>query len=274
VNLKSFTVRTLVALVFGPLILVLVWLGEFYLFGLILVLVTLCYWEFTSLSSRKGALAQQYTGEIIGIATLTSLYFFPGHLFLLAIGATLLVLFGEIYRSNGSPLLNTATTLFGALYFSLLLGCFILIRQLPLKYGLDYHEAGHWIIMMILATWICDTAAYIIGSYFGRHKLIPRISPNKSVEGTVAGFCFAILSTYAYNEIFTTSISKIDAIAIGAIIGIFGQYGDLFESMFKRDAGVKDTSSLIPGHGGMMDRFDSLTISAPMVYLYLVYVAL
>lgn len=269
-NLKSLAVRSLVALVFGPLILFLVWKGGYYLFGLSLIVVSLSYWEFVALAHKKGAFAQYVLGEAIAVAALLALYFSRQTLLPIVLLGAVAVMFVELYRKKGSPLINASVTLFGAFFFSLLFGSFMLIRELPHALGLEYVQAGEWIIMLILATWVCDSAAYFIGSYFGRHKLMPRISPNKSVEGAVAGFLFAVLAAWICHIWFIDTLSILDSMAIGAIAGSFGQYGDLLESMLKRDAGVKDSSNLIPGHGGMMDRFDSLTLSAPIVYLYLV----
>ena len=268
-NLKSLAVRSLVAVVFGPLILFLFWKGGYFLLGLSLLVVAGSYWEFVKLAKKKGAFAQLFTGEAIAIATMLSLYFYLPALIPVVFLGIILTLFVELYRKNGSPLLNAATSLFGAFFYSLLFGSFLLIRELPRVHNLDYVQGGEWILLLILTTWVCDSAAYFVGSSFGRHKLMPRISPNKSVEGAAAGFLFAILAAYVCHIWFIDTLSELDSMAIGAIAGSFGQYGDLFESMLKRDAGVKDSSNLIPGHGGMMDRFDSLTLSAPMVYLYL-----
>ncbi len=268
-NSKSFAIRLIVALIFGPLILFLAWKGGVFLLALVLVVATFSYWEFIGLAQKKGAYAQTVSGELIALAVVLALYFNKSALVAIAFVGVVLTLFVELYRKKGSPLLNASTTLFGAFFFSLLFGSFLLIRELPLIYNFEYGEAGQWLVMLILVTWVCDTAAYIFGSYFGRRKLIPRISPNKSVEGAAAGFLFAILAGYVCHIWFIDNLSVLDSMAIGAIIGSFGQYGDLFESMLKRDANVKDSSDLIPGHGGMMDRFDSLTISAPMMYLYI-----
>lgn len=271
-NYKSLIVRGVVAFVFGPLILLLTWLGGYFLFGLVLLVTTLSYWEFVRLVGHKHAEAQLITGEVITVLVVLSLYFYKAALLPVFLVAVLFVLFGELYRRKTSKLLNASTTLFGAFYFSLMFGSFLLIRDLPNVHRFDYVEGGQWLMMLILATWVCDSAAYFVGSYFGRHKLMERVSPNKSIEGTVAGFLFAILAAYVCHLWFIDHLSPLDSIAIGAISGSFGQYGDLFESMFKRDANVKDSSNLIPGHGGMMDRFDSLTISAPITYLYLIFV--
>ncbi len=271
-NLKSFAVRSVIALFFGPLLLFIFWKGGYFLLGLVLLVAVLSYWEFVRLAAAKGAFAQLISGELLASAAALSLFFNTGMLIpIIFIGVTL-IFFIEIYRKKGSPILNIGATLFGSLFFSLFFGSFILIRELPHVYNFEYVEAGQWILLLVLSTWACDSAAMVIGSYFGRHKLMPRISPNKSVEGTVAGFLFAILAAYVCHIWFIDFLSPLDSMAIGAIAGIFGQYGDLFESMLKRDAGVKDSSSLIPGHGGIMDRFDSLTISAPIMYLYVVYI--
>lgn len=271
-NLKSFAVRSVIALFFGPLLLFIFWKGGYFLLGLVLLVVALSYWEFVRLVAAKGASAQFISGELIAVASVLAVFFNTGVVIpLILIGVTL-VFFIEIYRKQGSPILNIGATLFGALFFSLFFGSFLLIRELPHIHNFEYSEAGQWILMLVLSTWACDSAAMVVGSYFGRHKLIERISPNKSIEGTIAGFFSGILAAYICHIWFIDFLSPLDSIAIGAIAGIFGQYGDLFESMLKRDAGVKDSSNLIPGHGGIMDRFDSLTLSAPIMYLYLIYV--
>ena len=106
---------------------------------------------------------------------------------------------------------------------------------------------------------------------FGKHKLMPRVSPSKSWEGAIAGFIFAIITMIIAKSILLEFLTLKDVIVLGIIIGFIGQLGDLVESLFKRDSGVKDSSGLIPGHGGMFDRFDSLLMSAPVIWLYLRY---
>lgn len=271
-NYKSFAVRTIVALALGPLVLFLVWKGGYFLLTFVLIVAAVSYWEFIRLAHKKGAFPQLISGEIIILLAVPALFFSRTALIPILFGGTTFILFIELYRKKASPLLNSAATLFGAFYFSMLFGSLLLIRELPLLFGLEYVEAGEWLVMLFVVTWVCDTAAYVLGSYLGRHKLMPRVSPNKSLEGTIAGFLCAILAAYVFQIWFIDALSSLDCMAIGAIIGSFGQYGDLFESMLKRDANVKDASHLIPGHGGMMDRFDSLMISGPMMYLYLIFV--
>ena len=131
-----------------------------------------------------------------------------------------------------------------------------------------YTEAGYLIISIFASIWVCDSAAYFIGSALGKHKLFPRVSPKKSWEGAIAGFIFAVVTLIAARELLLDILSLTDAVIIGILIGIFGQLGDLVESLLKRDAGVKDSSSIIPGHGGIFDRFDSILFTVPIVYLY------
>jgi len=134
---------------------------------------------------------------------------------------------------------------------------------------------GGFTVVAIFATiWICDTAAYFGGKTFGKHKLFVKVSPNKTWEGAVFGFIFSVLTMLAAKILVIDYLSYQHAIVIGALVGIFGQIGDLIESRFKRDSGVKDSSSIIPGHGGVYDRFDSLIYVSPIVYLYIDFIVL
>ncbi len=200
-----------------------------------------------------------------------------------------LMLILELFRGKGSPLVNLATTLFGVGYVSFLLGTFVGVRELfrpediPLYryfgiagvavpedvlYTLD--RWGGLTIMSILASiWICDSAAYYVGSAAGKHKLFERVSPKKSWEGALAGVAAAFASFVGAKYLVLPYLSLTDALVCGGIVGVFGQVGDLAESLLKRDAGVKDSSSLIPGHGGALDRFDSLLFVSPLVFFYL-----
>jgi phosphatidate cytidylyltransferase len=270
-NLKSFGIRTLVALIFGPLIVLAVLQGGLWWLTFVLLVAVLSVYEFYGLARHKNSAAHYTAGLVTASALVLSLYFFDVRMILPIILLYFVwVQFSVLYRGSGSPVLDIAATSFAAIYYPLSFGSFILVRELPAsRFGLDSSPAGGWILVLIFSIWICDTAAYIGGSYLGRHKLMPRISPNKSIEGTVLGFIFAILTAWLCHVWFVRGLGLIDSLVIGVIGGSLGQYGDLFESMFKRDAGVKDSSSLIPGHGGILDRFDSLTLTAPVLYLYL-----
>ncbi len=214
-------------------------------------------------------------------------------LFLLtALVAVIIVTLVELFRNKGSSIANVSTTLLGIFYISFFFGTFIGLRELfgpedfpMLRFFHDensfhdpaiidrvYRWGGYTVISVLAIIWICDTAAYHVGSAFGKHKLFPRVSPNKTWEGAIAGFVFAILSAVAAKFLVLGYLSVGSAVVIGGIVGTIGQLGDLAESLFKRDAGVKDSSALIPGHGGVFDRFDSLLLVAPCVYLYIDYI--
>lgn len=270
-NYKSFGIRTLVALIFGPLIVLAILKGGLWWLTFVLIVSVLSVFEFYGLSRHKESIAYVAPGLICATLLVISLYFYDVHLILPILLLYLVgVQFAALYRGSGSALLDTSVSAFAALYYPLAFGSFILIRELPAaRFGLDSSPAGGWILVLIFSIWVCDTAAYVGGSYLGRHKLMPRISPNKSIEGSLLGFLFALLTAWLCHHWFVRGLQLHDSLVIGAIGGSLGQYGDLFESMFKRDAGVKDSSHLIPGHGGILDRFDSLTITAPVVYLYL-----
>ena len=169
-------------------------------------------------------------------------------------------------RGEGSALLNTATTLAGMLYVGLTLSTLISLREMPL--------GGRVVVLLFAATWVCDASAYILGSKIGRHKLFERVSPNKTIEGTIAGFVLAIVTAWVCHLTFMSGMALVHVLAVGGICGSIGQVSDLVESLFKRDAGVKDSSNLIPGHGGILDRFDSEILAAPAVFLYVQFVVL
>ena len=173
----------------------------------------------------------------------------------------------ELFRNKDSAIINLGTTLLGIFYIGLFSTALLGIREF---YQDDLYNRGGYIIIAVLATiWICDSAAYYGGTALGKHKLFKRVSPNKSWEGAIFGFIFALATMILAKIIILNFLSWNTIIALGFMVGIFGQVGDLIESLIKRDAGVKDSSTIIPGHGGIFDRFDSLLYTAPLIFLYL-----
>lgn len=175
----------------------------------------------------------------------------------------------ELFRNKSSATLNIAATTWGFFYPTFFFSFHILIRELPKSVNIEYSAGARWILLMLVTIWVCDTAAYFLGSTIGKHKLFPRVSPNKTIEGAIAGFIFAIITAYIFHITYIKLLSLLDCLIIGAIVGVMSQIGDLIESLFKRDAGVKDTSGILPGHGGFLDRFDAPLFVAPLIYLYL-----
>lgn len=157
-------------------------------------------------------------------------------------------------------LVDCAVLMFGVLYVGLTLGYLLLTRAL---------EGGEFLIFfVVLVTWAGDTGAYCVGISLGRRQLAPVISPNKTVEGLIGGLVLAIAAAVAARAWFLPWFSLVDCLASGLLLTGAGVLGDLTESALKRSAGVKDSGSLIPGHGGMLDRVDSLLFAAPAFYYY------
>jgi phosphatidate cytidylyltransferase len=153
--------------------------------------------------------------------------------------------------------------LFGILYIPFLLSYLTLINKLD--------EGILWVLLLLATVWVGDTFALVIGSWLGRHKLSPAISPHKTIEGFFACFVGSILTVFACRFLFLRTMATTDALALGTGIALFGQLGDLSESMIKRGAKVKDSGALFPGHGGMLDRLDSFLFSTPFLYYFLLY---
>jgi len=307
--LPNYLQRILTAAVAIPLIVLICMKGGLYFFLFVALISALALIEFYSLVKTKEAKPLVVLGVISGFFINCSFFApklheiiadalgvsgvpFPTStqflLITLLLSIAILSLV-ELFRNNGSAILNLSTTIMGILYIPLFFGAFIGIRELfipldfpfvrffPNDYGLlnptnmetAYRWGGYTVISIFAMIWICDSAAYYGGMMMGKHKLFPRVSPKKSWEGSIFGFIFAILSAVGAKMLVLPYLTITNAVVIGFIVGTIGQMGDLVESLIKRDAGVKDSSNLIPGHGGMFDRFDSLLLVAPIVYLYL-----
>lgn len=274
-NFKKLGLRILVAIFGIPIIIFLVFTGGLPFVGLVLIINLLSQYELYKLTELK----QMLPLKILGLAgtVLITLSFYQFGLeksWLIILVLIYVILFIELFRNKASATLNISATAWGIFYPTVFFSFHILIRELPKSpqlesLQLDYVLGAKWIIFMLVTIWICDTAAYFIGSAIGRHKLYQRVSPHKTIEGAVAGFIFALITAYIFHRVYLTELSLIHCLFIGFLIGIMSQVGDLVESLFKRDAEVKDTSGILPGHGGFLDRFDSPLFVAPLVYLYL-----
>lgn len=169
--------------------------------------------------------------------------------------------------SRSSPehrVTDASVTLFGVLYIGLTLGSLVATRALP---------AGEWLVLFVaLVTWAGDTGAYYTGSLWGTHLLAPRVSPKKTVEGLVGGLGLALITSLLARITFVPQLTWWDALLLGTLLTAAGLVGDLCESAMKRSVGVKDSGGLLPGHGGMLDRLDSLLFTAPAFYYYIAHV--
>ena len=262
--------RIAISVIGIPVIVGIIMIGKIPFLILIDVILVMALWELYGLAEKKGFSPSKFLGIASALTISWNLYFYRGQwlgeiLFLMFF----LILTTELFKGKDHSLANSAITLFGILYVSLF-SSFLLIRELPLRTGMPYRIGG-WIVIFIFATiWICDTAAYFLGSRLGRHPLFKRVSPKKTWEGAIGGFIIGIGAAIGLRSLFVSSLSVVDSIVIGIIVGVVGQISDLVESLYKRDSGLKDSSNILPGHGGILDRFDSPLLVGPIVYFYLI----
>lgn len=269
--LSNNAARVIVAVLTIPLILAASYFGGIFFFIFTLLISLTAYYEFVLLAKNKGANANLWFGIFSIIIFLINSYFTLLDFYSILLLIVVIISLIELYRNNGSAILNIGATLLGIMYIGLFSTALLSIREFYPRIGEIYFRGGFVIISVFAAIWICDSAAYYGGTALGKHKLFPRVSPNKSWEGAIFGFVFAVITMVLAKIIVLNFLSWGTAIAIGIIVGLFGQIGDLIESLIKRDANVKDSSSIIPGHGGIFDRFDSLLFTAPIILLYLRY---
>ena len=181
----------------------------------------------------------------------------------LLVALVLLTMIVEIFRKKETPLINISSVIFVFIWLGVMLGSLTILRNLAMI-GFSITLA------LFLSVWICDTAAFGFGVKFGKRKILPSVSPNKTWVGTIAGLLSSIIFMiflYSYS-FFPPIISLIDILVLSLICGIFGQLGDFVESLLKREAKIKDSSNFLRGHGGILDRFDSLSFAAPLTLMY------
>ncbi len=163
--------------------------------------------------------------------------------------------------SPDSTILDSAfKQIMGIVYIPLFLSFLVLIR--------NSHQGALWVIWTFLIVAASDTGAFYVGTHFGRRKLSPRVSPNKSVEGSIAGIATAVLVGVVFNQLFVDGVSLFQAIGFSVLAAVVGQVGDLFESALKRRGGIKDSGSILPGHGGILDRIDGLIFALPLAFAF------
>jgi phosphatidate cytidylyltransferase len=268
-NFPNLLQRVVVSIIAIPLILFFVYLGKIYFALFVSLIVFLTLYEFFKLSEHKGAKPDYFLGFIFSFLVIVIFYTNQLHYFLpltfLLIAASLIF---NLTKEENNAFLNVGVTVSGSILLSLFYSALIGIRE---KFVDDYSRGAFIIMTVLAAIWICDSAAYFGGTAYGKHRLFERVSPKKSIEGAIFGFVFAVLTFVIGKFTVISFLNWNDIIYMGLVVGVIGQIGDLVESMFKRDVGVKDSSNLIPGHGGILDRFDSLLFVSPFIYFYLSY---
>jgi phosphatidate cytidylyltransferase len=275
--MSNFWSRTITGLSMVFLLLAAMIFNYWLLAGLLLLITIFGLWEFYSIFTTDTISPQKIYGTLAGAL----LYISVAVLFrinlngdisrltvpiIVALPLFFLSFVLEIYRKQPQPLINVALTITGIIYVAVPLSLLNLIN------GED--AVRFWRLPVILTgffilTWFYDTGAYLYGKQFGKHKFFERISPKKTWEGTIAGAVVALITSVGFYFL-SPGIPLSDWLAIAFLIILFGTFGDLTESLFKRSMSIKDSGSILPGHGGILDRFDSMFISVPFVFLYLV----
>ncbi|MEA1880802.1 MAG: phosphatidate cytidylyltransferase, partial [Candidatus Marinimicrobia bacterium] len=255
---STFWTRLPITILGIPAIIYLLIEGGIIFAGFVALVIFLCLLEFYGLKKASGL----KPNALIGIPMALSVCFIyiqypnahPTNILTSILILIVVGLFMEIFSGRTKTIENISVTLGGVVYIAGLLGAMIALRNW------DALNGARFTMAMIFSVWICDSCAYIFGILWGKKKLIERISPKKTVVGFVGGIIGSFVSFYLMNKygFIQYDLSLVNILILTFIVGICGQLGDFVESMFKRDAGVKDSGKLLLGHGGVLDRFDSL----------------
>ncbi|MBR1799159.1 MAG: phosphatidate cytidylyltransferase [Bacteroidales bacterium] len=284
--MKTFWKRTLSATVYAVL-----FLGSIYsaqlsgnrtfglcLFGAFLLFVTVgCTFEFFRIVAKQGAHPTRGVGYVLAVASFVATYivtfllfsndlavFIGGPMRLVQVALLALLIFPivvmlQLWSGSEQPFRDAAYTILPALYVGVPLG---------LMPALHFH--ANILVMILAMVWINDSAAYMCGSWYGKHKMWPRHSPGKTWEGTVSGVIVTMVFAALVGPLFNDSMSWCIWAVVGALTGVVSTLGDLTESMLKRSVDVKDSGKIMPGHGGFLDRFDSLLMVTPVIFVFYV----
>lgn len=268
--MKNLVTRVLIAIIAIPILINIVLYGEEVLVAFVSLLTVLGFYEFMKMTKTRVRLFPQII-LFVWLPASNWLVFYFGEsmlLYSLLVGFFVTTLSAVFRHDVALASTRIVFTLFGLVYVSMF-NFFILIRETDLLRIAEYREAGVWILFAFAVIWICDTAAYFVGSQIGIHKMSPVISPNKSWEGFAGGMMFGTLTGFIFSFFALKDIAVWQLVLAAFAIALIGQLGDLVESIFKRRFGVKDSSSIIPGHGGILDRFDSLLFALPTLYFFM-----
>ena len=245
--------------------------NEFLFIFVLLGLTFASLYEFFYLVKKKGIPIYSYTGIAVGLVIPLSTYFRfkptkGWELLLIVLLFFLIFLMQFIRKDHHNAIVGISTTLFGVMYVSWLFSFLVKIRYL-----LPEPEGMKLLGFILLITKAGDIGALLVGSKFGRTKLFPRISPNKTVEGSLGGLVFSTVAAILANSLIPDALglSIVHIALMGTFFGGIGQIGDLSESLIKRDFGVKDSGKMLPGLGGALDAIDSVLFSAPVFYFYM-----
>ena len=277
--MKNFIIRTITGVIFVAAI-VASFLRPEAMVLLFSIVTGLTIWEFTGLvNEREHVTVNRFICTVAGVYFFYAMTYFCSDLyagvaksvvFIPYLVTIVYLLIAELYLKQDDPIQDWAYTMLSQMYIAL---PFSLLNVLAFTANGSGMVAFNTLLPLsvFVFLWVNDTGAYCVGSLLGRHKLFPRISPGKSWEGSIGGAVFVLAAAWAVSYFLDdVMLNLYEWLGLGLVVVIFGTWGDLVESLFKRTLGVKDSGSILPGHGGMLDRFDSslLAIPAAVVYLY------
>ena len=274
--MNNLVKRAVTGFIIVAVILAGIYYGRTSFIALFLLITTLGLWEFYSMTEKGGLSPQKLLGTVAGAGffLISSMYIqrlLPQMYLLIIMPLMFLILIAELYKKSDTPLMNISITLSGIFYLAIPM---VLLNYLAYKpaYGLGYSVNYNPNILLgfFLILWTNDTFAYMVGKQFGKRKLFESVSPKKTWEGSLGGAIAALALTYFLAPYFP-ELRKRDWVVVAGLIVLFVNLGDLVQSKFKRSFNVKDSGTLLPGHGGILDRFDGVYLAAPFVFTYVQY---
>ena len=260
-HIPNLAQRILTAAVGIPLIVAVVWAGDWWFAGVVAAAAGIAVLEVQSARRHLLSPISLAAGVFAALLAASAKLGFddvPWALALVILVPTAALAFA---RDPREAVTDWHWAIAPAVYVGWLAGHFILLREVP--------DGRDWVLLSVLTVWITDTGAYFVGRPLGRHKLAPHISPGKTWEGALGGQAAGFIAVAGLTEAFGLDVNIVHVVALGLVVPTVAQIGDLAESALKRGLGVKDSSGLVPGHGGVLDRLDSLLFAAPAVYWYL-----
>jgi phosphatidate cytidylyltransferase len=262
--------RILTALIAVPILIYIIGFAHSVYFGLAVALsATLALEEYFALARKSGIQVYRPWGHLLSLMMLVAFYLNPNSqsipFLILCLAAVLFLVLGLRKGDQLHQVLPCAAgTLLGLGYIPATLGLLIAIRS-EVELG---SQGGSWIFFLLAVVWFGDTGAYYVGRTLGQHKLAPLVSPKKTIEGSLGGLVGSALAALLGKSLLLPQHPLLRLLLLAWVLGVVSQIGDLAESALKRGAGVKDSSSLLPGHGGMLDRIDGVLLAVPVLFCY------
>lgn len=271
--MKNLIIRALTGIIFVVVLISAICIHPIFFLILFCIITGLTLWEFGGLVKHyENANLQRTVNMLGGVYLFIATFVYAngltdGKIFLPYLLFIMLTMIAELYYKAPNPINNWAFTLFAQIYCA---GSFSMLNFIGAEPGtpgvMSYTPL--FIMAIFIFVWLDDTGAYLVGSLIGKHKLFERISPKKSWEGFFGGLILSLASSQAFAW-FAPEINRMNWLGLAATVVLFGTWGDLIESLLKRTLGVKDSGNVLPGHGGMLDRFDSVMLAVPASYIYI-----